>query len=92
MASILKLESFYGLPDKIRSIGPAAHGVAERLAKAHAKAEANRQRAYGPFVPNPMLFGSVVPSAYLELTGDFELGSEPTVFVSMSSIRNWYQI
>ena len=27
-----------------------------------------------------------------ELTGDFELGSEPIVFVSMSSIRNWYQI
>ena len=26
-----------------------------------------------------------------ELTGDFELVSEPIVFVSMSSIRNWYQ-
>ena len=25
-----------------------------------------------------------------ELTGDFELGSEPIVF--MTSIRNWYQI
>ena len=27
-----------------------------------------------------------------ELTGDFDLGSEPIVFVSMRSIRNWYQV
>ena len=27
-----------------------------------------------------------------EKTGDFELVSEPIIFVSMSSIRNWYQI
>ena len=27
-----------------------------------------------------------------ELTGDFDLVSEPIVFVSMRSIRNWYQI
>ena len=27
-----------------------------------------------------------------ELTGDFDLVSEPIVFISMSSIRNWYQI
>ena len=27
-----------------------------------------------------------------ELTGDFELGREPIVFVSMRYIRNWYQI
>ena len=27
-----------------------------------------------------------------ELTGEFDLGSEPIVFVSMSSIRNWYQV
>ena len=29
---------------------------------------------------------------FFELTGEFELVSEPIVFVSMSSIRNWYQI
>ena len=28
---------------------------------------------------------------FFELTGDFELVSEPIVFVSMSSIQNWYQ-
>ena len=28
----------------------------------------------------------------VELTGDFELVSEPIVFVSMSSIRNWHQM
>ena len=41
-----------------------------------------------------LLMLTSVPKSYLffEFSGDFELGSEPIVFVSMGSIRKWYQI
>jgi len=37
-------------------------------------------------VPTPLLS---VSKLIFGLTGDFDLGSEPIVFVSMSSIQNW---
>ena len=56
-----------------------------RVAYGAARAPHGTARAVRPRSP-------AVPKPIFELTGDFELVSDPIVFVSMRSIRNWYQI
>ena len=52
---------------------------------------------YVPFAAEDAALGELIREAQcliliFELTGDFEVVSEPIVFVSMGSLRNWYLI
>ena len=58
---VLKLETFFGAPRRVLSLGPAARSVAERVARCNARIESNRRRERGAFARTHRLLGSAVP-------------------------------